>query len=139
MLARKGRVEGAFTVQVIRADLGFFERRAHDKAWGLDFGDPNNVNIPSDGPDHPMALNMEESYAAQLATNASMRSWRDDRAFSLLHLHALAGNANLVAVLLDAGLDPNAVTSRGLTPLALARSLGWKAVEAVLVARGVAA
>lgn len=45
---------------------------------------------------------------------------------------ALAGNAGTVQVLIEAGADRNALTSNGLTPLALAQSLGWRKVVELL-------
>jgi ankyrin repeat protein len=38
-----------------------------------------------------------------------------------------------VKVLLEAGADPAALTRHGMTPLQLARSLGWDSVAALLV------
>jgi ankyrin repeat protein len=37
-----------------------------------------------------------------------------------------------VKVLLAAGADPNAVTKHGMTPMQLAKSLGWDNVVALL-------
>ena len=34
---------GGFTVNAMRRKMNNRERKAHDKAWGLDFGDPENV------------------------------------------------------------------------------------------------
>ena len=47
----------------------------------------------------------------------------------------MAGSAPTVKVLLDAGADPGAVTDHGMTPLQLARSLGWENVVALLARR----
>ena len=54
------------------------------------------------------------------------------RGWTLLHQEALAGSAATVKVLLEAGADPNARTDDGITPLELARSLGWEKVAALL-------
>jgi ankyrin repeat protein len=44
----------------------------------------------------------------------------------------LNGNTATVNVLLEAGADPDAVTNHGMTPLQLAKSLGWEKVVALL-------
>lgn len=125
-------VFGGFSIQLMRGHMKPDERAAHDGAWGIDFGDPKTVRVPHDGPLHPMAVNMLPSLPAELKKGPALRAWKDERGFTLLHLHALAGNTNVVEVLLDHGFDPRSTTQRGATPLALARSLDWKDVEAVL-------
>ena len=40
MYVVSGEVYGGFTVNQIRSRMGAAERREHDEAWGLDFGDP---------------------------------------------------------------------------------------------------
>ncbi len=61
---------------------------------------------------------------------------KDDRGWTLLHHQSLAGSAATVKVLLDRGADMNAVTNNGMTPLKLAKSLGWDKVAALLVGKG---
>ncbi len=45
MYAIEGRAYGAFTVNVMRKNMGRGERSGHDQAWGLDFGDPDSFTI----------------------------------------------------------------------------------------------
>ena len=66
------------------------------------------------------------------AEDPSLATSADDRGWTELHHEALAGNLATAKVLLEAGADPAAVTDRGMTPLQLARSLGWKKVVALL-------
>ena len=42
------KVHGAFSVQVLRFKMGKGERKQHDAAWGLDFGDADQVRIIPD-------------------------------------------------------------------------------------------
>jgi ankyrin repeat protein len=42
----------------------------------------------------------------------------------------------MVKVLLECGADPKAVTDNGMTPMQLARSLGWEKVVTLLLSRG---
>jgi ankyrin repeat protein len=60
----------------------------------------------------------------------------DDRGFTMLHQLALSGATGCVKLLLKHGADPNVRAKNGLTPLQLAKSLGWKQTIAVLEAGG---
>jgi uncharacterized protein YegJ (DUF2314 family) len=144
MYVIRGEVFGAFTVNLLRSRMGRQERQEHDAAWGLKFGDPNKIRVvpernkgggflknwfgsqPVDNDEHPMSEGMAENLKEQLSKNPSLLSSKDDRGWTFLHQEALAGNAGTVRVLLAAGADRNAVTSNGMTPLALAQSLGWR-------------
>lgn len=148
MYAISGEVFGAYTVNLMRSRMGRQERAQHDAAWGLKFGDPNKTRVvpernkgggflknwfgsqPTDNEEHPMSEGMAGKLKEQLSKNPSLLSSKDARGWTFLHQEALAGNLATVQVLLQAGADRNAVTSNGMTPLALAQSLGWrKAVE----------
>jgi uncharacterized protein YegJ (DUF2314 family) len=161
MYAIEGRVYGAYTVNLLRSRMGRSERAQHDSAWGLDFGDPNQIQLipeswlgkkpagllgrwfgsgasePQDpeelaAREHPMALNMTPSLEEHLKQDSSSVSAADDKGLTLLHQLAMAGAAQGVALLLRYGADPNAKTKRGLTAAQLAQTLGWENVLAVL-------
>lgn len=158
------RAYGAFTVNLIRSRMPRQERASHDNAWGLNFGDPHNIEIfPRDwfSPkpagflgrlfgkqqalppnaeelEHPMALNMAPEYEKQLQTNPEVAQDKDTAGWTNLHQFALAGSPACVGVLLKYGADPNAKTNHGLTPLQLARSLNWTPVADLLLAHGAA-
>jgi uncharacterized protein YegJ (DUF2314 family) len=154
MYAISGEVFGAYTVNLLRSRMGRRERQEHDGAWGLSFGDPKKIRVTpepnqgggllknwfgkqqADTQEHPMSENMASSLKDQLAKDPSLVSVTDDRGWTFLHQEALAGNTATVKVLLDAGADPNAVTRHGMTPLQLARSLGWDKVAALWAPRG---
>jgi uncharacterized protein YegJ (DUF2314 family) len=142
MFVIDGEVYGAFTVNLMRSRMSPGERREHDAAWGLDFGDPAAVRIAYQQPpgvapqEHPMSEGMAEKLAEALAQDSAMLRHTSEDGWTLLHHEALAGNSATVRVLLDNGADVNAVTGHGMTPLALARSLGWDAVTALLEGRG---
>lgn len=130
MYASRGRVCGAFTVSVIRASMDRRARAAHDAAWGLDFGDPAAVQLVPGGdgwgaPDgeHPMSINMARAFAERAP--ADIATLRDDRGWTQLHRHALAGNTAMIDALLAAGADAQATTPEGETALALASRVGW--------------
>ena len=153
MYAINGEVFGAYTVNLMRSRMGKRERKEHDDAWGLNFGDPNTIRIgpePKKGgllkgcfgtketetEEHPMSANMAASLKDSLAKNPSMVRTKSDRGWTLLHQETLAGSTATVKVLVDAGADVNAVTDHGMTPLGLAKALGWEKVAALLVSKG---
>jgi uncharacterized protein YegJ (DUF2314 family) len=149
-------VFGAYSVNLLRSRMSRQERQQHDEAWGLNFGDPKVIRVTPwvnkaggglfsswfgkretvEIPEHPMSENMGGSLKEALAANPEHLTGTDDRGFTLLHQQALAGSAMSVQVLLDAGADVNAVTSNGMTPLMLAKSLGWEKVIVLLTSRG---
>jgi uncharacterized protein YegJ (DUF2314 family) len=145
-----GEAFGGYTVNLLRSRMNRRERQEHDAAWGLNFGDPTKIRVvpePNQGagllknwfgkrhPDsseHPMSEGMAAKLKEQLAQDPSLVSVRDDKGWTFLHQEALAGNAATVKVLLEAGADPSAMTNQGMTPIQLARSLGWEKVAALL-------
>jgi uncharacterized protein YegJ (DUF2314 family) len=147
MYAIGGEVYGAYTVNLMRSRMGKRERKEHDDAWGLNFGDPNTIRIVpqkkgwfgwgrGEIQEHPISEAMAPSLKDQLAKNPSMLEAKDDRGWTLLHQQALAGSTATVKVLLESGADANAVTNDGMTPLQLAKSLGWDKVVALLSRSG---
>jgi|CXWL01.1.fsa_nt_gi uncharacterized protein YegJ (DUF2314 family) len=165
MYAIRDRVYGAYTVNLLRSRMGRGERKQHDAAWGLDFGDPNQIQVvplewfgnkPKAGffqrmfggggdeappvdletAEHPMAVNMADSLREYLAEDPMNVYATDDNGWTMLHQQSLAGTAIGVSILLEHGADPNAVTYDGATPLQLAQSLGWKQVVDVLISHG---
>lgn len=157
MYAIRGRAYGAWTVNLMRQRMQSAERRAHDEAWGLDFGDPAKVEVvPADwrpkkkgllgglfgtaakqaavdpDDDHPMCVNMEAKLKIFLEANPKMISEKDERGWTMLHREALAGNSLVVKALLERGANGNARTAEGDRPADLARRMGGTRVVAVL-------
>lgn len=148
-----GKAYGAFSVNQMRAAMNGKERKAHDNAWGLDFGDPasarleisrtghskggllsrlfgrraENPNPPEEFRDHPMCLNMLETYDTQLQVDPSIaRDIMDEETgFTLLHAEALAGNMGLVKLAVAHGAEVGKKTRSGRTASELARDIGW--------------
>jgi uncharacterized protein YegJ (DUF2314 family) len=149
MFGSSGQVYGAYTVQAMRARMRADERRDHDQAWGLDFGDPSTVRVflkPSragllkglfgkgspDTDEHPMSAGMAVRLREELARDPTMVTVKDERGWTMLHDDALAGNLEMVRVLLEGGADRAAVTGHGMTAAQLAAVLGWTKVVALL-------
>ncbi|MBX9696227.1 MAG: DUF2314 domain-containing protein [Cyanobacteria bacterium] len=156
-----GRVFGAHTVNLMRSRMSPRERKEHDEAWGLEFGDPNDVRVifspeadkprtkglgglfgkkkseePTSQPDldaeHPMSESMAESLKDSLSRNPAMVYEKDDRGWTLLHQEALAGNTATVKVLLEHGADPKLRTDHGMTARDLAQTLQWNQLMLLL-------
>ncbi len=157
MIVSDGRAYGAFTVNAMRKQMSGGERKAHDNAWGLDFGDPEVERIDvraqpkgkkglfsglfgkKEAPeplaghqDHPMCLNMVEKYEEHLRKDGSAISELDENGMNLLHTEALAGNLAIVSLLLKYGADKAVSAENGLTAVQLAQLLGWEEVAAVI-------
>jgi uncharacterized protein YegJ (DUF2314 family) len=136
MYVLKGDVYGAYTVNLLRSRMGRKELQQHDNAWGLNFGDPHKIRIRADREQQEVCEAMATSLKEHLAKNPSLVSAKSDEGWTLLHQEALSGIIPTVKVLLDAGADPNAGTNHGMTPVQLARSLGWDEVVALLASKG---
>ena len=159
MYAVMGEVFGGYTVNAMRSKMSKAERKGHDEAWGMDFGNPDVIRVVPDSylgrnigffsrlfggkpkpqsleelaaHEHPMALNMGESLNEMLQKDPSAVHETDDKGATFLHQMASAGTPSGVQIVLNHGGDKNAVTTNGLTASQLAKSLGWKQVMAVL-------
>ena len=80
--------------------------------------------------------NMREKLEQTLTENPTLVHETDDRGYSFLHQLSLAGSLDGVDVCLKHGADPKQAAPNGMTPLALAKSLGWKKVKARLEQAG---
>jgi hypothetical protein len=145
-------------VNLMRSRMSRRERDQHDQAWGLDFGDPADIQVeiqreprPKVGliaglfgrgsrshpvaetfTDHPMCVNMIPKIQAQLQADPSIARTLDDEGWSLLHHEALAGNQGVVKLLIAFGADPAARTPGGYTASDLARKIGWSEIAALI-------
>ena len=164
MYAQEGKVYGAFTVNQMRSEMSRRERGEHDRAWGFDFGPPEQIQfVPPEyigeknpgiiarltgqgresqdlgkvsATEHPMAVNMLEGMEEFFSDKENLTS-ADDDGLNVLHSMSLGGAARGIEVLLKLGADPNAKTRFGDTPFRLAKRLGWKNVMKVFEKHGV--
>lgn len=135
MYAVGGDVYGAFTVNLLRARMSAPERREHDDAWGLNFGDPRHVRTGPEDEEHGADEALAASLREHLAADPSLVEMTGDNGWTLLHQEASAGNTATVRALLDAGADPDARADNGMTAAQVARVLGWEPAAALLVRR----
>jgi uncharacterized protein YegJ (DUF2314 family) len=135
MYESQGRVFGGFTIDATRAKMTPAERRDHDRAWGLPFAPPGQVQVdrqPDPDAEHPMSENIAATYRKQFGENRSLLAHQDDRGWTLLHELALAGSAANVQTMLELGADRTVRTPHGMTARELAASLGWSRVTALI-------
>lgn len=133
LFATQGKTYGGFTIQVLRSDMSSKERKKHDEAWGLDFGDPNDVLLvyqqkehPENLAEHPMSRNMKEKLADFIKQHPEEMTTPDEDGYTLLHKEVIAGNLTSVEILLAAGADRTKETNQGKTALSFALALGWE-------------
>ncbi|MDA8445774.1 DUF2314 domain-containing protein [Paracidovorax valerianellae] len=158
-----GKVYGGYTVDVLRRGMTKSERQEHDTAWGMDFGQPGQVQVvplprakagllggllgswgssPAASTDdiaqqeHPMSENMGERMDEDLRNHPSVVHALDDDGWSLLQRDALAGNATPVSLLLRHGADPAVRNPHGRSALDLAQQMQWPNIVKLLQGAG---
>lgn len=134
-----GRTYGGFTIHAMRSDMSKKELKEHDEAWGLDFGDFNDIQLvyehkehPENLIEHPMSKNMKEKLQEFLSAYPDEVTSVDEAGYTLLHKEAIAGNLTSVEVLLAAGADKTRTTNKGKTALDFAKELEWERIVEVL-------
>ncbi len=139
LFVSQGRSYGGFTIQVIRSQMTDKERKEHDTAWGINFGDYNDILVvyeqkehPENMEEHPMSSNMKEKLEEFLRQYPTEVTHQDEAGYTMLHRETIAGNRTSVEALLKAGADPNLRTQSGKTALDFARQLQWNHLVEVL-------
>ncbi|AZB36008.1 DUF2314 domain-containing protein [Chryseobacterium bernardetii] len=130
---------GGFTIQKMRSDMSASERKDHDNAWQLDFGDFNDILVvnhqkeePENLIEHPMSRNMKDEFAKFLQEYPDEIKLIDDNGQTLLHRETIAGNLTTVKAALEAGADKNIQSRAGKTALDYAKQLNWEHLIPVL-------
>ncbi|OXA93221.1 DUF2314 domain-containing protein [Flavobacterium hercynium] len=133
LFATQDKTYGGFTIQAMRSEMSETERQEHDDAWGMDFGDYNDILVayeqkekPENLTEHPMSINMKDSLANFIKENPNELNGEDEFGYTFLHREAIAGNSTIVKVLLDLGADKNAKTHDNKTARDFAESLKWE-------------
>lgn len=132
LFATQDKTYGGFTIQAMRSEMTETERQEHDDAWGLDFGDYNDILVayeqkekPENLTEHPMSINMKDSLANFIKENPNELNGEDEFGYTFLHRETIAGNSTIVKVLLDLGADKDAKTNANKTARDFAESLKW--------------
>lgn len=135
----RDKTYGGFTIQLLRSGMTGQERREHDEAWGLNFGDPNKILIayqqaehPEHLVEHPMSVNSGPGLEEFIKANPGELTSIDEKGYTLLHRETIAGNKTSVEILVRAGADKHAKTQTGKSALDFARQLNWEHIIPVL-------
>ncbi len=139
LFASQDKTYGGFTIHALRAAMSEEERREHDEAWGLDFGDFNNIEVAArqdENPDnlieHPMSINMKESFVKFLQEYPAEITNQDEAGYTLLHRETIAGNKSIVEILLQFKADKNVKAANGKSALDFAKQVGWEHIVPLL-------
>ena len=140
MMSSRGKAYGGHTVNLMRSRMSAGQRAAHDKAWGLDFGDPSETRIelkPTSGvlgafSDHPMCVNMVPKYDEQIQSDPGIATAIDEGGWTMLQRESLAGNFGVVKLLVRHGANIAAKTPDGRDAAALAQGIGWDEIASYL-------
>lgn len=132
MFLSNGNVHGGFTIQEYRKSLDAVKRKEYDEAWGIDFGDPDEVflvydqkNCPENLDEHPMCKNILDQFIGIINAAPMMITDKDESGNQLLHREAIAGNYLFVRELLRLNIDKLVMNTQSMTPLDLAHKVGW--------------
>ena len=79
-----------------------------------------------------MSKNTYEQVKQYIKEHPNMVTDADEFGYTQLHNEAIAGNLNLVNLLLENGADKNAQTKSGKTAAEFAENLGWSEIAKVL-------
>ena len=133
LFASQGKTYGGFTIQAMRSEMSETERAEHDEAWGMDFGDYNDILVATEQKEnaenlieHPMSKNMKENLIDFIKNNPDEVTSQDQLGYTFLHRETIAGNSTSVEILTASGADKNAKTIHGKTPLDFAKQLKWE-------------
>ena len=139
LFSSQGNTYGGFTIQLLRSKMEEDEREEHDEAWGLDFGDYNDILLaykqkehPENLIEHPMSINMKDSLIDFLKEYPLEITSRNEAGYTMLHREVIAGNKTSAEVLLQSGADKNSTTNSGKTALDFAKQLGWQHIVPLL-------
>ena len=139
LFAIDGRAYGGFSVQAMRSRMQKDELAEHDAAWGLDFGDFKDILVvyeqkehPENLIEHPMSKDMTEQFENYAKEHPRIATEDAEFVYTQLHHEAIAGNLNLVNLLLKYGANKNARTKSGKTAAEFAENLGWEHITKVL-------
>lgn len=130
---------GGYTIQKMRADMPEDERKEHDDAWQLDFGDFNDILVvneqkekPENLVEHPMSKNMKDEFIKFLQEYPDELTNADEKGLTLLHKETIAGNLTSVDIILKAGADKTVQSNSRKTALDYAKQLNWEHLIPIL-------
>lgn len=137
---------GGFTVHLLRSRMSDEERTLHDARMGMPYGPPefplvspllqgphaslaDSLADPMTGPlppdVDPSSAGAVPVWRKQLSEHPELMSQTDDTGLTLIQQQCVAGNLDIVQVLVEAGADTEVTRADGLTLIELAQHAGW--------------
>jgi uncharacterized protein YegJ (DUF2314 family) len=139
LFGTQSKTYGGFTIHLMRSRMSAKELKSHDKAWGLNFGDFNDILVayeqkehPENLIEHPMSVNMKQSLIDHLKENPKEITNTDEEGYTMMHTETIAGNKTSVEALLQAGANKEAKTNSGQTALDFAVQMNWEHLISIL-------
>ncbi len=139
MFLSNGVVHGGFTIQEYRKTLNASDRKEYDEAWGIDFGNPDEIllaydqkNCPENLDEHPMCNKMLDQFIDIINADPKIISEKDEGGNQLLHREVLAGNYLFVREILTVNVNKLIMNNQSMTPLDLAHKMGWSNIVNLL-------
>jgi uncharacterized protein YegJ (DUF2314 family) len=139
MISIQEQTYGGFTIHAMRSTMSEQAREQHDQAWGLNFGDFDYILLvhqQKESPDnlieHPMSKVMGDNVRAFIRKNPEELTFQDENGLSLLHKEAIAGNAEIVKIIVDLGADKALLSRSNKTALAYAIEMNWQPIIEIL-------
>ncbi|EPK3660905.1 YegJ family protein [Acinetobacter baumannii] len=139
MFLSNGTVHGAFTIQEYRKTLNASGRKEYDEAWGIDFGNPDEIllvydqkNYPENLEEHPMCRSILEQFINIINTDPTIITEKDESGNQLLHREVIAGNYLFVQELLRLNVNKLVRNKQLMIPLDLAHKMGWSNIVNLL-------
>lgn len=139
MFLSNGTVHGAFTIQEYRKTLNASGRKEYDEAWGIDFGNPDEIllvydqkNCPENLEEHPMCRSILEQFINIINTDPTIITEKDESGNQLLHREVIADNYLLVQELLRLNVNKLVRNKQLMIPLDLAHKMGWSNIVNLL-------
>lgn len=139
MFLSNGTVHGGFTIQQYRKTLNASDRKEYDEAWGIDFGNPDEIflvyeqkNCPENLDEHPMCKNILEQFINIINTDPTIITEKDESGNQLLHREVIAGNYLFVQELLRLNVNKLVRNKQLMIPLDLAHKMGWSNIVNLL-------
>ncbi|WP_335977983.1 YegJ family protein [Acinetobacter calcoaceticus] len=134
-----GTVHGGFTIQEYRKTLNAVDRKEYDEAWGIDFGNPDEIflvydqkDCPENLDEHPMCKNILDQFINIINTDPRIITEKDESGNQLLHREVLAGNYLFVREILSSNVNKLVMNNQSMTPLDLAHKMGWNNIVNLL-------
>ncbi|EMC7871073.1 YegJ family protein [Acinetobacter baumannii] len=139
MFLSNSTVHGAFTIQEYRKTLNASGHKEYDEAWGIDFGNPDEIllvydqkNCPENLEEHPMCRSILEQFINIINTDPTIITEKDESGNQLLHREVIAGNYLFVQELLRLNVNKLVRNKQLMIPLDLAHKMGWSNIVNLL-------